>query len=55
MIWTVTLKPDKGNSVVVLDKSAYDQGILSIISYTSKFGVNLLYVEKVSCNNFSEL
>ena len=33
----VILKPDKGNGVVVLDRSDYDQGILKIINDTSKF------------------
>ena len=33
----VILKPDKGNGVVVLDRTAYDGGILKIISDTSKF------------------
>ncbi|XP_068697607.1 uncharacterized protein [Montipora foliosa] len=33
----VILKPDKGNGVVVLDRADYDQGILKIISDTSKF------------------
>ena len=33
----VILKPDKGNCVVVLDQSDYDQGILKIINDTSKF------------------
>ena len=31
------LKPDKGNGVVVLDRIAYDNGILKIINDTSKF------------------
>ena len=35
----VILKPDKGNGVVVLDRTAYDGGILKIISDTSKFKV----------------
>ena len=35
----VILKPDKGNGVVVLDRTAYDSGILKIISDTSKFKV----------------
>ena len=33
----VILKPDKGNGVVVLDRADYDQGILKIISDTSKY------------------
>ena len=33
----VILKPDKGNGVVVLDRSDYDQGILKIINDSSKF------------------
>ena len=33
----VILKPDKGNGVVVLDRIAYDNGILKIINDTSKF------------------
>ena len=33
----VILKPDKGNGVVVLDRSDYDQGILKIIDDASKF------------------
>ena len=33
----VILKPDKGNGVVVLDRSDYDQGILKIINDVSKF------------------
>ena len=33
----VILKPDKGNGVVVLDRLDYDNGILKIISDTSKF------------------
>ncbi|XP_068758087.1 uncharacterized protein [Montipora capricornis] len=33
----VILKPDKGNGVVVLDCADYDQGLLKIISDTSKF------------------
>ena len=33
----VILKPDKGKSVVVLDRLDYDNGILKIISDTSKF------------------
>ena len=33
----VIFKPDKGNGVVVLDRSDYDQGILKIINDTSKF------------------
>ena len=33
----VILKPDKGNGVVILDRADYDQGILKIISDTSKF------------------
>lgn len=36
----VILKPDKGNGLVVMDRKAYEQGILSIISDTSKFKVN---------------
>ena len=32
----VILKPDKGNGVVVLDRIAYDNGILKIINDTSK-------------------
>ena len=35
----VILKPDKGNGAVVLDRTAYDGGILKIISDTSKFKV----------------
>ena len=35
----VILKPDKGNGVVVLDRTAYDSVILKIISDTSKFKV----------------
>ena len=31
------LKPDKGNGVVVMDRNAYEHGIFSIISDTSKF------------------
>jgi len=31
------LQPDKGNGVVVLDRPAYDRGILKIINDTSKF------------------
>ena len=34
---TVILKPAKGNGVVVLDRTDYDQGILKIINDTSKF------------------
>lgn len=33
----VILKPDKGNGVVVLDRTAYEHSILNIISDTSKF------------------
>ena len=33
----VILKPDKGNGVVVLDRSDYDQGLLKIINDASKF------------------
>lgn len=33
------LKPDNGNSVVVLYKIAYDRDIPSTITYTSKFRV----------------
>ena len=33
----VILKPDKGNGVVVLDRIAYENGILKIINDTSKF------------------
>ena len=33
----VILKPDKGNGVVVLDRTDYDLGILKIINDTSKF------------------
>ena len=33
----VILKLDKGNGVVVLDRSGYDQGILKVINDTSKF------------------
>lgn len=36
----VILKPDKGNGLVVMDRKAYEQGIFSIISDTSKFKVN---------------
>ena len=35
----MTLKPDKGNGVVVMERNAYEQGIFSIISDTSKFKV----------------
>ena len=35
----IILKPDKGNGVVVLDRTAYESGILKIISNTSKFKV----------------
>ncbi|XP_068739114.1 uncharacterized protein [Montipora capricornis] len=35
----VILKPDKGNGVVVMDRIAYEQGIFTIISDTSKFKV----------------
>ena len=35
----VILKPDKGNGIVVLDRTTYDSGILEIISNTSKFKV----------------
>ena len=31
------LKPDKGNGVVVLDRTAYEHSILNIISDTAKF------------------
>jgi len=34
---SLILKPDKGNGVVVLDRTDYDQGILKIINDTSKF------------------
>ena len=34
----VILRPDKGNGVVVLDRT-YDSGVLKIISNTSKFKV----------------
>lgn len=33
----VILQPDKGNGVVVFDRTAYDRGILKIINDTSKF------------------
>jgi len=33
----VILQPDKGNGSVVLDRTAYDRGILKIINDTSKF------------------
>ena len=33
----VILKPDKGISVVVMDRNAYEQGIFAVISDTSKF------------------
>ena len=33
----VILKPDKGNGVVVMDRIAYEQGIVAIISDASKF------------------
>jgi len=33
----VILQPDKGNGVVILDRNAYDRGILKIIHDTSKF------------------
>lgn len=36
----VILKPDKGNGLVVMDRKAYEEGIFSIISDTSKFKVN---------------
>jgi len=35
----VILKPDKGNGIVVLDRTTYDSGVLKIISDTSKFKV----------------
>ena len=33
----VILKPDKGNGVVVLDRTDYDQGFLGVINDASKF------------------
>ena len=33
----VILKPDKGNGVVILDRTVYDNSILNIISDSSKF------------------
>ena len=33
----VILKPDKGNGIVVMDRNAYEHGIFSIVSDTSKF------------------
>ena len=35
----VILRPDKGNGIVVLDRTTYDSGVLKIISDTSKFKV----------------
>ena len=33
----VILKPDKGNGVVILNRSDYDSGLLKIISDSTKF------------------
>ena len=33
----VILKPDKGNGIVILDSTAYDNGLFSIINDSSKF------------------
>ena len=33
----VILKPDKGNGIVILDRTAYDNGLFSIINDSSKF------------------
>ena len=36
-VHVVILKPDKGNGIVILDRTAYDNGLLSIINDSSKF------------------
>ena len=42
----VILKPDKGNGVVLLDRIAYDNGILKIINDTLKLEMNEGVVSK---------